>query len=126
MSEPRKNKLVKIVCNLTGETLSIAPDYYEKKIKQYGSEDNLKKFYLQSKIIKMIQRGHTLEALANSFGFELDPSKEEYYKELIDFHKQGTVPIKLNQAETKVSFLKTDEGVKDFLHRLASKVHQLT
>ena len=123
MSEGKKPKLVKLVCNLTGETLSIVPDYYEKKIKQYGSEENLKKYYLQSKIIKMIQRGHTLEALADSFGFELDPDKEEYYKELIDYHKQGTTPIKLNQTETKVSFLKTDKGVKDFLHRFASAIH---
>lgn len=123
MSEGKKPKLVKLVCNLTGETLSIAPDYYEKKIKQYGSEENLKKYYLQSKIIKMIQRGHTLEALADTFDFELDPTKEDYYKELIDYHKQGTTPIKLNQTETKVSFLKTDEGVKDFLHRFASAVH---
>ena len=123
MSEEKKRKLVKLVCNLTGETLSIAPDYYEKKIKQYGSEEELKKYYLQSKIIKMIQRGHTLEALADSFGFVLDPAKEDYYKELIDFHKQGITPIKLNQAETKVSFLKTDEGVKDFLHRFAVIIH---
>lgn len=119
----KKPKLVKLVCNLTGETLSIAPDYYEKKIKQYGSEENLKKYYLQSKIIKMIQRGHTLEALADTFGFQLDPAKEDYYKELIDYHKQGTSPLKLNQSETKVSFLKTDEGVKDFLTRFASVVH---
>lgn len=119
----KKPKLVKLVCNLTGETLSIAPDYYEKKIKQYGSEENLKKYYLQSKIIKMIQRGHTLEALADTFGFQLDPVKEDYYKELIDYHKQGTSPLKLNQSETKVSFLKTDEGVKDFLTRFASVVH---
>ena len=119
----KKPKLVKLVCNLTGETLSIAPDYYEKKIKQYESEENLKKYYLQSKIIKMIQRGHTLEALADTFGFQLDPAKEDYYKELIDYHKQGTSPLKLNQSETKVSFLKTDEGVKDFLTRFASAVH---
>ena len=126
MAEEKKRKLIKLTCNLTGETLSIAPDYYQKKIKQYGSEDNLLKFYLQSKIIKMIQRGHTLEALANSFGFNLDSEKEEYYKELIEFHKQGTMPIKLTQPETKVSFLKTDKGVKDFLHRLAAKVHTVS
>lgn len=123
MTDTKKPKLVKLVCNLTGETLSIAPDYYEKKIKQYGSEEDLKKYYLQSKIIKMIQRGHTLEALANTFGFILDQSLEDYYKDLIVFHKQGTTPIKLNQTETKVSFLKTDESVKDFLHRFATVIH---
>ena len=111
--------MAKLVCNLSGETSSISSDNYEKKIKQFGSEENLKKYYVKSTYLKMLQKGNSLEAVASSCGFQLDPAKEEYYKELLDYYK--TDKNQVNAVESKVSFLKTDEKVKEFLKKLAAK-----
>lgn len=111
----------KLVCNLSGESKSFSADNYAKKVSQYGSEDNLKKFYIQNKFAKMLQKGNSLEAIASTCGLTLDPAKEDYYKELIDFYKPDKKQV--NSVETKVSFLKTDDDVKDFIKRLGAKVN---
>lgn len=116
------NKLIVLECNLTGDKVSIYPEYYKKKIEQYGSEENLKNFYIQYKIIALLKRGYSLESIANTMGFNLDESKQKYYTKLIKFHKNNT-PLLNNKEDAKVTFLKTDPEVKSFLVRFAKVVN---
>lgn len=117
-----ETKLVTLTCNLTGDKLSIYPDYYANKVKQYGSEENLKKYYIQHKIITLLRRGYTLESIANSSGFAIDESKLDYYQELVNFHKSNNALVKLKDKDAKVSFLKTDPKVKEFIARFQKVV----
>lgn len=114
-----RNSCIKIVCNLTGMKMGIYEDYYNKKIQQYGSEENLKKYYIQNKIITMIRRGRSIEDLAALFGFKLDESKKDYYNELIEFHnKDNKSMIKQTlKKESKTTFVETDASVKDLINR---------
>lgn len=114
-----RNSCIKIVCNLTGMKMGIYEDYYNKKIQQYGSEENLKKYYIQNKIITMIRRGRSIEDLAALFGFKLDESKRDYYNELIEFHnKDNKSMIKQTvKKESKTTFVETDASVKDLINR---------
>lgn len=114
------SNLINLVCNLTGDKISIYEDYYSKKIKQYGSEENLKKFYISYKIITLLRRGYSLESIANSSGFTLDESKVEYYNELVKFHKSNNALAFVKDKDAKVSFLKTDPKVKEFIKRFSS------
>lgn len=115
--------MTKLTCNLTGKSTSLSPENYEKNVKLYGSEENLKKFYIQQKFIKLLNKGNSLEAIANTFGLNLDPAKADFYKELVDFHRQDKKSV--NAVETKVNFLKTDEKVLIFLKKLASRATSL-
>lgn len=111
-----------LTCNLTHKTISIYQDYYESKIKQYGSEEKLKKFYIQSKIINLLKRGYSLDSIANSLGFEFDTSKEAYYEELTKFHRYNNSFVPTSKKAEKITYLKTDKSVSDFIARFQKVV----
>lgn len=117
-----ESKLITLTCNLTGDKVSIYPEYYVSKIKQYKTEENLKKFYISYKIITLLRRGYSLESIANSSGFTLDESKVEYYNELVKFHKSNNALAFVKDKDAKVSFLKTDPKVKEFIKRFSSVI----
>lgn len=101
--------LKKITCNLTGKTIQIYEDYYEKKIKQYGNEENLLKYYIQNKIINLIKTGHSFEHIASLFNFKYDPEQTSFYDELTNFHKGS------HFIYEQPKFIETDEDVSIFI-----------
>ena len=117
MENEKKNKRIKLVCNLTGVAMSIDEDYYAKKVKQYESEDNLKKFYIQNKIITMIKKGRSIEDLAALFGFSVDSEKIGYYNELVAFHNKDNSMLKHPKKESKTTITETDERVKNLINK---------
>lgn len=117
MENEKKNKRIKLVCNLTGVTMSIDEDYYAKKVKQYESEDNLKNFYIQNKIITMIKKGRSIEDLAALFGFSVDSEKIGYYNELVAFHNKDNSMLKQPKKESKTTITETDERVKNLINK---------
>lgn len=117
MENEKKNKRIKLVCNLTGVAMSIDEDYYAKKVKQYENEDNLKKFYIQNKIITMIKKGRSIEDLAALFGFSVDSEKIEYYNELVAFHNKDNSMLKQSKKESKTTITETDERVKNLINK---------
>lgn len=106
-------KLIKITCNLTGKTMSIYEDYYDKKVLQYEGEENLKKFYIQNKIISLIKGGHSIEDIANSIGFAINKDDSEYYNELINFHRGKSLTAIIK--DTQSNFMETDSDVSEFI-----------
>ena len=106
-------KLKKIKCNLTGKPLQIYEDYYNKKISQYGSEENLQKYYLQNKIINLIKSGQPIDYIAELFGFKVDTEKSEFYKELIEFHRGKSLSAVIKDSTT--TFIETDNDVSNFI-----------
>lgn len=117
MENEKKNKRIKLVCNLTDVAMSIDEDYYAKKVKQYENEDNLKKFYIQNKIITMIKKGRSIEDLAALFGFSVDSEKIEYYNELVAFHNKDNSMLKQSKKESKTTITETDERVKNLINK---------
>lgn len=107
-------KLIKITCNLTGKTMAIYEDYYNKKIAQYGSEENLKKFYIQNKIINLIKTGRDIQDIANLFSFTINKDKADYYAELIEFHRDKSLSAVIK--ESKTTFMETDPDVSAFIN----------
>lgn len=106
-----RGNLIKIKCNLTGYEMQIYEDYYNKKVKQYKSEENLKKYYVQNKIINLIKSGHPFEYIAKLFNFVYDSEKENYYKELREFHSSNYG----EESGSKGSFIETDPEVSTFI-----------
>jgi hypothetical protein len=106
-------KLIKIKCNLTNKTISIYEDYYNKKVNQYGSEENLQKFYIQNKIINLIKSGQPFDYIVELFGIKVDENNTEYYKELIDFHRGKSLSSVIKDSTT--TFMETDDEVSNFI-----------
>lgn len=106
--------MIKIKCNLTGDVLSVNEENYAKKVKQYGSEDTLTKFYIKNKIIKLLNKGHGLQDISVLLGFTLDENKKDYYEELVKYHYNGTL-IPKSHTESKTTFIETHPKVKEFI-----------
>lgn len=116
-------KLKKIRCNLTGKVLQIYEDYYNKKIAQYEGEENLQKFYIQNKIIALIKTGHSIESIAQLFGFETQKEKSEYYNELIEFHRGKNLLTTFK--DTSTTFKETNPLVKKFINNWLEYVNSV-
>lgn len=94
--------------------MAIYEEYYAKKIAQYGSEDELNKFYIQNKIITLIKSGHDITDIANLLGFKVDKDKAEYYDELVKFHRGNSLASAIK--ESKTTFIETDKDVSTFIN----------
>lgn len=116
-------KLKKIKCNLTGKILQIYNDYYDKKVAQYNGEENLQKYYIQNKIITLIKSGHSIDSIAQLFGFEIHKENIKYYNELIEFHRSKNLSVAIKDSST--SFMETDPLVKNFINNWLEYVNSL-
>ena len=50
-------KNIKLTCNLTGDFRYVSEELYEKLANQYGSVENLEKYYVKKEISLLIKRG---------------------------------------------------------------------
>lgn len=116
-------KLKKIKCNLTGKILQIYEDYYDKKVIQYDGEENLQKYYIQNKIITLIKSGHSIDSIAQLFGFQLHKENSEYYNELIEFHRGKSLSAVIKDSTT--TFMETDPLVKNFINNWLEYVNSV-
>lgn len=116
-------KLRKIKCNLTGKVLQIYEDYYDKKVIQYDGEENLQKYYIQNKIITLIKSGHSIDSIAQLFGFQLYKENSEYYNKLIEFHRGKSLSTVIKDSTT--TFMETDPLVKNFINNWLEYVNSL-
>ena len=107
-------KNIKLTCNLTGDFRYVSEELYEKLAKQYGSVQNLQKFYVKKEISLLIKRGSNIHDISVLHGFEYDKEREGYYEELIKFHGKEEL-VKLERKESKTHTIETDEDVKQFM-----------
>ena len=109
-------KNIKLTCNLTGDFRYVSEELYEKLANQYGSVENLEKYYVKKEISLLIKRGSTIHDISVLHGFVYDGDKEAYYNELIDFHGKEEL-VKLERKESKTHTIQTDEDVFEFIQR---------
>ena len=107
-------KNIKLTCNLTGDFRYVSEELYEKLAKQYGSVQDLEKYYVKKEISLLIKRGSNIHDISILHGFEYDKEKQSYYAELVQFHGKEQL-VKLERKESKTHTIETDEDVKQFM-----------
>lgn len=107
-------KNIKLTCNLTGDFRYVSEQLYNKLANQYGSVQNLEKYYLKKEVSLLIKRGSTIHDISVLHGFEYDKSNEQYYNELVQFHGKEEL-VKLERKESKTHTIETDEEVAAFI-----------
>ena len=107
-------KNIKLTCNLTGDFRYVSEELYEKLAKQYGSVQDLEKYYVKKEISLLIKRGSNIHDISVLHGFEYDKEKENYYEELVQFHGKEEL-VKLERKESKTHTIETDEDVAAFI-----------
>lgn len=107
-------KNIKLICNLTGDFRYVSEELYQKLAKQYGSVQDLEKYYVKKEISLLIKRGSTIHDISVLHGFEYDKEKESYYEELAHFHGKEEL-VKLERKESKTHTIETDQEVAAFI-----------
>lgn len=74
MSRPRE-LTTKVTCNLSNETYNWNDELLKKRLDYYGNIDNLEKYYIQAKYLRMLAKGKSLADIAKLFKFTLDDDK---------------------------------------------------
>ena len=80
----------RITCLITGKSYTYSQDYYNKKVKDYVDEDNLKKYFITQKAKTYLNKGYSIQEIRNILNVnedELPGSYSPVLVELIEFHK---------------------------------------
>lgn len=107
-------KNIKLTCNLTGDFRYVSEELHEKLANQYGSIENLERYYVKKEISLLIKRGSSIHDISVLHGFEYNKDKESYYEELVQFHGKEEL-VKLERKESKTHTIETDEDVSAFI-----------
>tara|TARA_R100001591_G_C4316348_1_gene174248 strand:+ start:299 stop:667 length:369 start_codon:yes stop_codon:yes gene_type:complete len=112
----------RITCLVTGKSYTYGQDYYNKKIKDYIDEDNLKKYFITQKAKSYLNKGYSIQEIRNILNVDEEnlpgPDSHELV-ELIEFHK-----IQASQTAKKISNTlnfathKSDPGVTHFINNI--------
>ncbi|NBP02354.1 MAG: hypothetical protein EBU90_20005 [Proteobacteria bacterium] len=111
-----------VICLITGQSLVMGKDYFEKKAIEYGSIDNLKTFYISKKAKQLIQRGYSvleIRKILNAVEPGLVPENDQRIKELLAFHKApSTETNRRLESGLNFSMQSSDEDVASFINNI--------
>ena len=55
----------KITCLITGKSYTFGKDYFDKKVKDYIDESNLKKYFITKKAKNYLNKGYSVQEIRN-------------------------------------------------------------
>ena len=112
----------RITCLITGKSYTYSQDYYDKKVKDYIDESNLKKYFITQKAKTYLNKGYSIQEIRNILNVDetnLPSSDSHTVVELIEFHK-----IQASQTAKKISNTlnfathKSDPEVTHFINNI--------
>jgi len=113
----------KVVCLITGQSVMMGKDYFAKKAEEYGSEENLKKFYISKKAKSLVRRGYSVTEIRKILNITETglPSEDTIsIRELIAYHDNEKQTISAKRLESAKNFMmsSSDEDVKLFINNI--------
>ena len=109
----KEKKTTKLVCNITGRSLLAAKAYYKKKVEKAGTEDELHRLYVCKDAKDLLKKGYTVSAIQDKLKEVNSDCKltEDDIKTII-----GNTSLRINNiGEEKISIIKTDPDVKQYI-----------
>lgn len=73
-TQKEKKTTTKVTCIITGKTTPLTREYYDKKVIEFGSEENLQQTYICKQAKSMIKRGYTIEEIQDVLGKPASPT----------------------------------------------------
>ncbi len=112
----------RITCLITGKSYTYGQDYYDKKIKDYVDEVNLKKYFITQKAKTYLNKGYSIQEIRNILNVEeanLPAPDSELLAELIEFHKiQASHTAKKISNTLNFATHKSDPEVTHFINNI--------
>jgi hypothetical protein len=117
----KEKKTRKLICNVTGRILQAGKDYYQKKIKQAGSEKELHRSYICREAKQLLKKGYDLKYIKQTLGVESGFKQQLTENELREIICTNNPNLKMrlnNCSNTQLSVMKTDPDVKEFIKNI--------
>jgi hypothetical protein len=112
-----------IKCPITGQITGLGKDYYQKKVEDYGSEENFSKYYVCNKAKKLITRGYNVDEIRKILNVteqNLLDSKSLEMREIVTFHDKGKSENLNRRLESSLNFnmQSSDPDVAEFINNI--------
>ena len=111
----------KIVCIVTGRSLTIADSYFKKKEEKAGSEENLHKSYICKEAKKLLRLGNSVKKVREILDITDFDSivDDEIIYELVFGNKNKRMNVVTDFTSlTSITHNQTDPEVKTFISKL--------
>lgn len=111
----------KIICIVTGKSLTIADSYYKKKVDKAGSEEKLHETYICKEAKKLLKLGNAYKKVREILDCDknLPELDDNLINELIFGNKKRKISIETDFATlTSITHNQTDPDVKVFINKL--------
>ena len=121
-----ETKTLKVKCFITGEENIFAGDYLNSLITKYGSRENILKYYISFKAKSLLFKGYSIDEIRKILvtkKIKLENSNSEQALEIVKYwqnQKNSGKQFKVKEREN-ISFIKTDEDVKQFIENWKSE-----
>ena len=111
-----------IKCIITGSKYTFSKDYFTKKVDEFETEENLKRFFITKKAKTYLNKGYSIQEIRNILNIEdeglADPDSQDI-KDLIDYHKlRGISSNKKISNTLNFATHKSDEAVSMFINNI--------
>ena len=117
----------KITCNVTGKETVYSGDFLQKKIEEFGGEEELNKLYICREVKSFLKKGYKIPDIRKVMNVDEDiiPYPEESIIEKLQemFGKISIMkdqPV-FNEALTGFTYNKSDEDVENFINEYIIK-----
>ncbi len=111
----------KIICNITGKETVYSGDFLQKKIDEYGSEEDLLRLYICREVKSFLKKGYKIEDIRSIMNIDetvtlpdeetLETIKSMFGK--VSILKDGPT---FNEALTGFTYNKSDFDVENFIN----------
>ena len=110
----------KIRCVITGKQTIYSGDFLQKKIQEYGSEENLNKYYICREVKSFLKKGYGIQDIRKILNVDDDTPlpDNDVLKELEDSFRKDSILKEhptFNEALTNFTYNKSDPDVEKFI-----------
>ena len=107
----------KLCCIVTGKCITVASDYYQKKIQEFGGEDELTGSYISRQAKGLLKRGYKLNEVRDLLKINTDKVQQFTDKQISDILKKDkSEETNFENINTK----KSDPDVTEYINNLRS------
>lgn len=116
-----------LICKITGNKYTFGKEYFAKKVEEFESLDNLKRFFITKKAKTYLNKGYSVQEIRNILQLENESLPEpdsQDIKDLIDFHR-----VRNNSSRKKITNTfnfathKSDPSVAEFINNIKDYEH---
>lgn len=105
----------KLTCIVTGKTITVGNEYYDKKVSQFGNEDKFNSLYVSRQVKSLLKRGYKVKEIKDLLKVERDDLPEITDKIVKEIMKTNDEDIISSES---TSMKKSDPEVTEYINNL--------